>query len=264
MANVKPLVKELLTMDDIKQMIKISDVHYKEFDIHNYLCIVKGWLKTWDDECHNGYIIHHLHKEKCDTYFMEVEVYNPRLNINRGVCEYNSVIYHKLLPLSKVPTDDKSYYNLIPVRNIGELANRIIAINGKDNYGYYPANRDKPVDLVNNSENLTINNIDYWEDIIPDDTLERLRKEENQKRRDIEKEIIDRFSKGELPPPEDDLWYSVLADVDSAGFGDKTLETKVLKILNDRGINAYIDGERDSFGWVTRGIFIDGKIMCIY
>ena len=51
--------------------------------------------------------------------------------------------------------------------------------------------------------------------------------------------------------------------VDSRGFGDYSLENKVIKLLRTRGHQADIVGERDSFGWVTRGIEVDGVIMAI-
>lgn len=65
-----------------------------------------------------------------------------------------------------------------------------------------------------------------------------------------------------LPPAEDKFWYDIL----SMGYGTEgyELEEKALKILRSRGLNVRIDGERDSFGWVTRGIFIDGELMSIY
>lgn len=77
-----------------------------------------------------------------------------------------------------------------------------------------------------------------------------------------EDELIQMFSSGPLPPAEDDIWYEVL----SSGFGDRKfdLECRILKILRDRRYNAYIAGEKDSFGWVTRGIFIDDECMCIF
>lgn len=268
MTNVKPLVKETLTVDDVEAIVKASDVKHPNFDRTNYLLVSKGWLTTWDGEYHVGYIVHHIHKyiavSPMDVYFMEVLRGNSIINGDKYV--YNDIQYHKLLPISSVMARDKNdekAQHYIPVTTINTLVNRIVS-NARDEWGLFPADASKPADDLTNSIKLEYNDIGIWSEPIPAEELVRIEAEMKAEQERLEKEIIDRFSKGELPPPEDDLWYRVLADVDSAGFGDKTLETKVLKILNDRGINAYIDGERDSFGWVTRGILIDGKVMCIY
>ena len=76
-------------------------------------------------------------------------------------------------------------------------------------------------------------------------------------------EIITIFNNMEsLPPADDDIWYEVLGDVDSRHIGLTNLEKDVFDILKEKGHNARIVGERDSFGWVTRGISVDGNIKC--
>ena len=78
-------------------------------------------------------------------------------------------------------------------------------------------------------------------------------------------EIIEYFTNMEtLPPAEDDIWYKVLGDVDSSFVGHTDLEREVFNILKSKGYSVRIVGERDSFGWVTRGISVNGTIMCIY
>jgi hypothetical protein len=78
-----------------------------------------------------------------------------------------------------------------------------------------------------------------------------------------EADLIAKFSEGELPPADDSVWYEIMADIDSYGNGDYRLEDMVIAILKDRGFSVCIDGERDSFGWVTRGIRVDGELMCL-
>lgn len=268
MANVKPLVKETLTVDDVEAIVKASDVKHPNFDRNNCLWVSKGWLTTWDGEYHVGYIIHHIHKyiavSSMDVYFMEVEIHgNPIINGDKYVC--NDIQYHKLLPISVLVRNknDEKAQHYIPVTNIDTLVNRIVN-NARDEWGLFPADASKPANDLTNSIKLEYNDIGMWSEPIPAEELEHIQAERKEEQERRERELIDRFSKGDLPEAEDDLWYAVLADVDSRGFGDTSLETKILKILQRRGINVYIDGERDSFGWVTRGIFIDGKIMCIY
>ena len=86
-------------------------------------------------------------------------------------------------------------------------------------------------------------------------------KQKDRKQRELEESIIARFNTGELPHAEDDVWYSVL----SMGYGTNgyEFECKIIKILKNRGYNVRIDGERDSFGWVTRGIFVNNEMMCL-
>lgn len=264
MNKLRPLVKGTLTDSELKAIIKASTIEHPSFDINNYLLVSKGWLTTWDGDYHVGYIIHHVKSNSMDAYFMEIEK-TEEPTIHNDTYVFHNIKYHKWIPISAVPRNKRleRTRKSIPIKSIDALINRVINDNIRDEWGTFPADKTKSADLMN-SINITFGNVDIWTEPIPADELECIEAERKVEEERLEKELIERFSKGELPPPEDDLWYRVLADVDSAGFGDKTLETKVLKILNDRGINAYIDGERDSFGWVTRGIFIDGKIMCIY
>ena len=97
----------------------------------------------------------------------------------------------------------------------------------------------------------------YWETLL---TMEE-QKQKDKKQRELEESIIARFNTGELPSAEDDAWYNVL----SMGYGTSgyEFECKIIKILKNRGYNVRIDGECDSFGWVTRGIFVNNEMMCL-
>jgi hypothetical protein len=106
---------------------------------------------------------------------------------------------------------------------------------------------------------LTYNDIYcYWSTPL----TEEEQKQRDKAKKDTESSLIARFSTGELPVAEDDVWYSVL----SMGYGTNgyDFECKIIKILRNRGFNVQIVGEKDSFGWVTRGISVDGNIMAIY
>lgn len=77
-------------------------------------------------------------------------------------------------------------------------------------------------------------------------------------------DLIKRFSEGDLPEPEDELWYAVLSSGFYGNPEEFCFEQKILALLNKRGFNAHIVGEKDSFGWITRGIAIDDTVMCLY
>lgn len=264
MSSIKHLVEELLTMDDVEAMINASDINHPKFDINNHLLLSKGWLTTWDGEYHVGYIVHHMKANSMKAYFMEVEKQSYPI-INGAYYMYHNIQYHKLVPITVIPRNKRleKIRNRISIKSVDALVNRIVNDNISDEWGVFPADTSKPAELTN-AINLDYSSIGIWTEPIPADELERIQAERKEEQERRERELIDRFSKGDLPEPEDDLWYAILADVDSRGFGDTSLETKILKILQRRGINAYIGGERDSFGWVTRGILIDGKVMCIY
>ena len=260
----EPLVKELLTNEDVEAIINASDINHPEFDINNHLLLSKGWLTTWDGESHVGYIVHHMKTNSMKAYFMEVEKTEEPMIHNNTYYVYHNIRYHKWVPITVLPRDKRleKFRNSIPIKSVDTLVNRIVS-DAHDEWGVFPADTSKPAELTN-AITLTYTDIGKWMEPIPADEMKHIQAAMKLEEERLEKELIERFSTGELPPPEDDLWYRVLADVDSRGFGDTSLETKILRILQRRGINAYIDGERDSFGWVTRGIFIDDKIMCIY
>lgn len=281
MAKTNVLVEETLTKDEVFLMLK--ETLGNGGNINNYLTILKGTFTTWDGEIHSGYIVSHVYKKATpetehdfmptmikhtDHYFMEVtleEVVNPFKTSYLW-----EPTFHKLLPISKNHKVVNRFYE----GTTGELVNYIVDNACSDEWDIIlvPMTKDEveshkkyhwfnPYDKSSHTKvvPLSVHDIcDYWSTPLTDEERENLHREQLS----VEASFISRFSSGELPSAEDDLWYSIL----SGGYNTPgyELESKIIRVLRERGYNAYIDGERDSFGWVTRGIFIDGKIMCIY
>lgn len=265
--TTKVLVNETLTKDEVMSLLNETLGYRGKID--NYLSILKGTFTAWSGETHDGYIVCHTHKdtiEHNDYYFMEVtleEVDNPM-----GTCHLWEPTFHMLMPITE-------NYKRKPVFHEGDtktLCNYIIANACRDKWEYTKTPMTKQeieagkkrdwwwyTHYTTKTVPLTYNDIyGYWST--------PLTKEEQKAKVKAEKEseanLIAMFSTGELPVAEDDAWYSVL----SMGYGTTgyDLETKVINILKNRGYSVRIDGERDSFGWVTRGIFVNGQMMAIY
>lgn len=272
------LVDEVLEKDEVFSLLNETLINSGNID--NHLTILKGTLTTWDDELHSGYIVCHTYKiatpetahdfmptmeKHQDYYFMEVtleEVDNPFKTSHLW-----NPTFHKLLPITENHKRVSPFYE----GDTRSLCEYIINRSFSDNWEFtmVPMTKDeieqgKKRDWWWYSHHttktlpLTYNDIySYWSTPLTDDEQRRLAKEKQVN----EATLIARFSAGELPQAEDDVWYSVL----SMGYGTSgyDLECKIIKILRDRGYSVRIDGEKDSFGWVTRGIFVNGEIMCI-
>lgn len=275
--TTQALVSEVLTKEEVMSLLNETLTH--NGNINDYLSILKAEYTAWSGEVYNGYIVcHHTrtvtpetindfmptYVEHNDYYFMEVtleEVVNPM-----GTSHLWEPTFHKLMPV--MPASNP----VLPNRVDAKAFTQYIVSCCKDTWEYIKVpyskkeiEADKKKDYWWYSNHttrvcpLTYNDIYcHWSTPITEEEKKALDKQ----KKDAEDAIIARFSTGELPPAEDDAWYSVL----SSGYGTAgyDFECKVLKILKNRGFNVYIDGERDSFGWVTRGIFVNGKTMCIY
>ena len=272
------LVDEVLEKDEVFSLLNETLINSGNID--NYLTILKGTLTTWDGELHSGYIVCHTYKtatpetahdfmptmeKHTDYYFMEVtleEVDNPF-----KISHLWNPTFHKLLPITENYKRVSKFYE----GDTRSLCEYIINRSCRDTWEFteVPMTKDeieqgKKRDWVWYSHHttktlpLTYNDIySYWSTPLTEEEQRRLIKEKQVN----EATLIARFSAGKLPQAEDDVWYSVL----SMGYGTSgyDLECKIIKILRDRGYSVRIDGERDSFGWVTRGIFVNGEIMCI-
>jgi hypothetical protein len=205
--------------------------------------------------------------EHNDYYFMEVE----KELVNTSLSGYTyAVKYHELLPITPQYVPVKRMWN--GEGSAKDLCDYIVSSACRDKWDYYKApmtekeiaKSKKDMDYHYYSKDytklvpLTYGDIDYWYEPLTDSDKKRLEQEKKQD----EDALIARFTTGELPPTDDDAWYSIL----SMGYGTEgyDLECKVIKILKNRGFSVQIDGERDSFGWVTRGIWVNGKVMCLY
>ena len=277
--NTKALVNETLTKEEVEALLK--DTLLYNHDVNNYLTILKGTYTTWDGENHDGYIVSHNTKvatpetandfmptweRHIDYYFMEVTLEEVENSFKTS--HLWNPTFHKLMPITE-------NYKRVPKFCEGdtkELCNYIVAKACRDNWDYtevpmtvkeieegkkkdwlwYHNHTTKTVPLTYNDINS------YWSTPLTDEEKKQKAKEDKMR----EEELIARFSTGELPPAEDDAWYSVL----SMGYGTSSydLECKIIKLLNNRGYSVRIDGEKDSFGWVTRGICVNGEMMAIY
>lgn len=273
--NNMALVNETLTKDEVMSLL--NETLGRKGKLDDYLSILKGTFTSWCGEKHMGYIVCHNTKipttETVDDfmptyerhegyYFMEVtleETPNPM-----GTSHLWEPTFHKLMPITE-QNERKPVFD-------GNLGQYIVDMVCRDkwDYTYVPMTKEE-VEAGKKKDwwwythhttkvvPLTYNDIyGYWSTPL---TAEEKAQAE-KKKKESESALISRFSNGELPPAEDDAWYSVL----SMGYGSKgyDLECKVIKILRNRGFSVHIDGERDSFGWVTRGICVNGKVMCLY
>ena len=270
------LVNETLSKDEVLSLLNMDLLNTK--DINDHIDILKGQYTSWDGTVFNGYIVSHYTKtatpetvnnfmptweKKTEYYFMEVtleEVENPMRH-----CHLWKPTFHKLLHITE-------NYKRKPAFN-GNLGEYIEDMAYRDTWNYtrvpmteaehkeamkkdwyfYRNNKTKLVPLTEKDI------VGYWTTpLTPEEQKAREVKDEKN-----EEELLNRFRSGELPAAEDDIWYSISATIDSRGFGDYTLEKKVMDILRNRGYSVQIVGERDSFGWVTRGISVNGNVMCL-
>jgi hypothetical protein len=260
------LVKEVLSKDDVMSLFDMTLTRNGKVDDH--VSIYKGTFTTWCGDTHEGYIVCHdtidasdKHEEK--YYFMEVTLEEVIDNMVRSYHLWKPT-FHMLLPI----TENYKRKPVLPEKaNTKDLCSYIIANAYRDewDYVYVPMTEQeiKKYGWYNRNAKtivpLTYNDIVYdWETPLTEE--EQAQRQAAKKAK--EKSLIDLFNDSELPEPESDPWYGIL----SMGYGTEgyDLECKVIKMLKNRGYNVRIDGERDSFGWVTRGIFIDDQIMAIY
>lgn len=259
------LVNETLTKDEVMSLL--NETLDRKKDINDYLSILKGEFTAWDNTVHSGYIVSHINNNHVDYYFMEVtleEVVNPN-----GTCHLWEPTFHMLMPI----TENYKRKPMLPeTGNAKDLCSYIISNAHRDkwDYIYVPMTKEeiekgKKRDYwwythhTTKTVSLTYNDIyGYWSTPLTEE--EQVQRKTTLKAK--ENALIYIFSKEELPPAEDDVWYSIL----SMGYGTQgyDFECKVVEILKKRGFSVRIDGERDSFGWVTRGIWVDDKMMCIY
>lgn len=274
------LVNETLSTEQVRELISMADYRNPGWNM-NHISIFKGWYESWDGTRFEGYIVLHVHKEATaetvndfmptyvehnDYYFMEVEKELVNSSLNGHTYK---VQYHALLPITAqyVPTK-----HMPENGNAKDLCNYIISKVYRDKWDYIKVPMSK-AEVAESKKKmdyhycfkdytklvpLTYSAIGYWHEPLTEEERQTRVKAEWE----AEKALIERFSTGELPSAEDDAWYSVL----SMGYGTTgyDLECKVIKILKNRGYSVRIDGEKDSFGWVTRGIWVNGQIMAIY
>ena len=262
-----PLVTETLTRSQVLELINMADYKSPKYDWKDYLLINKGYFTTWCGETHDGYIVsRHKNGAETEYYFMEVEL--EEVSVSESGHTYEPT-YHMLIPISE-------RHKVTPINRCGnakDICNMIISRATTDKWGYHtvPMTKAEIEDARKKGSYawymrdytklvpLTYSEVDYVHTPLTEAEKQELKKAQAKR----EAELIEYFYHAkELPKAEDDIWYEVL----SGGYGTKgyDLECKIIRILRARGCSVQINGERDSFGWVTRGLFIDGNMMCIY
>ena len=262
---VRPLVTEILTTEQIRELLDMANIKSSKWELNNHLLIHKGYFISWDGERHEGCIVaHHKGGNSIDHYFMEVELEEVYAS------EYGHTYvptYHMLMPISEYKARPRFHGG-----NTSQLCGYITDLATTDEWDYYKVPMT-PEEIKKAKETysfehvmrdytkldpLTYSELNCWHKPLTEEEKEELRKAKQKK----QAELVSIFANGELPKAEDDVWYAVL----SGGYGTTgyDFECKIVRILRNRGYSVKIDGERDSFGWVTRGIWIDGKMMCLY
>lgn len=247
---MEPLVQETLLKQEVYNLLKLSREPKRSTTKYEFVTIYEGWFKSWTGELHGGYIIAEFiedlysHNSITEYYFMETSETLVSKSLKYG--EKYEIEYHRLLPIN-TRSDIK---HIIESGDIRNQISKLIVENAIDNWGINKSKDGNPIVV----SKLEFNTNRPLSD-----------KDRAQMRHELEQErsgIRNIFKKNQLPPPEDDIWYKVLADVDSRGFGDRSFELEIMDILKENGHSVRIGGEKDSFGWVTRGLVVDGKYMC--
>ena len=245
---MEPLVQETLSKQEVYNLLKLSKEPIRTATKYELLTIYEGWFKSWTGDLHGGYIIAEFiedmynHNNATEYYFMETSETLVSKSLKYG--ERYDIKYHRLLPINT--RSDKTF-------ELGDIRNEVVSLiidHAIDNWGINKSKEGNPIVVTK----LEFNTNRPLSD-----------KDRAQMRHELEQErcgIRNIFEKDQLPPPEDDIWYKVLADVDSRGFGDRAFELEIMDILKENGHSVRIGGERDSFGWITRGLIVDGKYMC--
>ena len=289
------LVGKTIDKDDVMDLLNMTLGRQGRFT--NSVSIYKGRYTTWDGEVHTGYIVCHCTREfitpeltpelrayaeaigsaevlqpRTEThenyYFMEVTL--EEVENHRGDCHLWEPTFHMLMPIS-APRKQQS--KLPEQGTMEDLVNHILDVCTQDDWDYIsvPMTEEEIEKGLKKDRwyystfktklaELTYDDIyGYWHTPLTKEEQEA----RDKAKEEYETELFARFYSDNLPEPESDDWYYIIADIDSAGWGDYTLERKAIEIMKMNGHSVYIDGERDSFGWVTRGIWVDDIRMCL-
>lgn len=248
---MEPLVQETLTKQEVYNLFRLSrEPKRRSITKLEFVTIYEGWFKSWTGDIHKGYIVAEFtedlysHNSTTEYYFMETSETLVSKSLKYG--ERYEIEYHRLVPINTRTDTNK----IIESGDIRSEICKLILKNSIDNWGINKSKDGAPI-VVSKVEFNIIRPLSDKDRKIMEAKLEQERSG-----------IRNIFKKDQLPPPEDNIWYKVLADVDSRGFGDRTFELEIIDILKENGHSVRIGGERDSFGWVTRGLIVDGKYMC--
>jgi len=223
--NVVPLVEETLTNGEVIKLIKMG-----LYDTRTGPVLLDNVEYTsWEGNIHYGVLVSTKHPDGTtgDDYFMERTWTKVKDCGTYWLC---SPTYHKLLPVMLHHKDNPEKFGTIPY-----LVADIIKKCYFDNV------------YIDEVRGLSVNDVIGYRSFKKSDK----ECEEYQKKKEALKES---FISGDGVPAGDERWDNLL-------LGDKKDMLYVFDVLRLRGHNIGLDGEKDSFGWVTCGIVMDGELM---
>lgn len=248
--GVEAMVDKVLTKDDVINLYGEYAKNRKYYNQTIEYPTISGFVNNityhnWDGIDHDGVLV--VVKESADTesdyYFMErTWDFTGKQAIGSHMAAIP--VWHALLPVNLKRSKEVS-----KIRTKRHLLR--LETEGFDTKEFAELIVDKCIvdDITfpdNNENGFSENDIEatfYFES--------------EEKKREYEKwkgDAVKRLMSGEVPAG-DELW-------DDLCIGQLSTECiKIFEALRRRGHHVCLDGERDSFGWVTCGIVMDGKLM---
>jgi len=222
-SQIKPLTDETFNRDELVDLLSEVSRH----DIGTFTTILNGAiLETLDSEKHYGCIVQKVNPTNgvCETYFME------KSYKQFGSTKYEVMakpIYHKLILLNRHKISITGEQGTVE-----EFTQHIVKI-GKPFEGEH-----RYIRTIYDAEVIVMFN----------QPISVTRKIRNDKI-----SSFDDLIKGNVPAG-DKKWDDLL-------FEDVDVMQGVFNKLIDKGHKIHLTGERDTFGYVTCGIIMDGKLM---
>ena len=248
--GVGPMVDTVLTTEDVLNLYGEYAKNRKYYNQNVEYPTVTGFINNviyhnWDGVDHDGVIVVVKDGEHAEPsyYFMER---TWKVDDDWAPSAYVAAtpIWHALMPVkperSKEVSKLKTKRHMIRLETEGfstkELAELII---------------DKCI-----VDDMTIPEPEFTSFCENDITETRYFESEERKRKynEWKDDAVKKLMNGDVPAG-DELW-------DELCVGQLASErVKIFEALWKNGHHAYLDGERDSFGWVTCGIIMDGQLM---
>ena len=222
--DVTPLVEETLTTDEVIKLIKLGFYDWQTGPtlLDNITYI------SWDGDKHYGVLVSMRQPNGADDgdYFMERTYKTVQDCGEYWLCK---PVYHKLLPVVLHRYENHEEFGRMPYL-VAEIMRKC----------YF--------------DNIIVGDVKGLEviDVTGSIRFEKS-KSEIQEYRQRQEEFTMSFVNEDIPAG-DERWDNLL-------FGDKKTMYQVFDMLRDAGHHIKLDGEKDSFGWVTCGIVMDGELM---
>lgn len=250
--GIEPMVEKVLTEEEMYNLYEEYAKNKKYYNQEIEYPTVSGFVNNvvyhnWDGIDHDGVLVVIKEKKDADSeyYFME-RTWNFGDAQPFSSYMMATPVWHALMPVdlsrSKEVSDTKTRCHMMRLKNneftTKELAELII---------------DKCiVDDITLPDGKEVSSSFCCNDISETRYFESV--SQKKKYDEWKSDAVRRLMNNEVPAG-DDLW-------DELCIGQLSSERiNVFEVLRKRGHHIYLDGERDSFGWVTCGIVMDGKLM---